>query len=190
MGTVIGWFVLSVLVGFIAESRGRSGPGFFILSVLLSPLIGLIVVLIVRNLKEEAKNEALRLEEQERHAQTIRAIESSRMNSPNPQTPSTSSPASVADEIRKLGELRDQGLLTQEEFQSQKTLLLRQQSATATALFSENNGTAFNAQKEPSIFNLNGICPYCDSTIPLKSAECPKCRASFRTGSLAIKPIE
>lgn len=34
------------------------------------------------------------------------------------------SPASVADEIKKLGELRSQGLLTDEEFAAQKARLL------------------------------------------------------------------
>lgn len=42
------WLVLSVLCGAYASSKGRSGFGFFILAVLLSPLIGFIVALIVK----------------------------------------------------------------------------------------------------------------------------------------------
>lgn len=42
---------------------------------------------------------------------------------PVPQSPVAS--VSVADEIRKLADLRDQGLLTAEEFQAQKALALR-----------------------------------------------------------------
>jgi hypothetical protein len=46
----------------------------------------------------------------------------------NRQVVSTGGPAApteVADEIAKLGELRDKGLLTDEEFQAQKQKLLR-----------------------------------------------------------------
>lgn len=39
--------------------------------------------------------------------------------------PLASAPPDVADQIRKLGELRDAGLLTEEEFQSKKTELLK-----------------------------------------------------------------
>lgn len=45
--TVVLWFALSLLVGFFAISKGRSGVGFMILSMLLSPLVGLIVALAV-----------------------------------------------------------------------------------------------------------------------------------------------
>ena len=49
---VVLWLVLSVLVGFYAISKGRSGVGFMILSLLLSPLAGFIVALAVNpNLK-------------------------------------------------------------------------------------------------------------------------------------------
>lgn len=41
------WFVLSLLVGFFAISKGRSGVGFMVLSMLLSPLVGFIIALFV-----------------------------------------------------------------------------------------------------------------------------------------------
>ena len=40
------WFVLSILAGVIASQKGRSGPGFFLLSLLLSPLVGIIAALV------------------------------------------------------------------------------------------------------------------------------------------------
>lgn len=40
-------FVPSLLVGWLASRRGRSGLGFFLLSLLLTPVIGFIVVLLV-----------------------------------------------------------------------------------------------------------------------------------------------
>lgn len=46
------WFTFSILVGFFAISKGRSGVGFMILSLLVSPLVAFIVALCVSpNLK-------------------------------------------------------------------------------------------------------------------------------------------
>ena len=40
------WFILSILCGVYASGKGKSGFGYFLLSVLLSPLIGFIAALI------------------------------------------------------------------------------------------------------------------------------------------------
>ncbi len=50
-GMVVFWLVLSAVVGVIASSRGRSGFGYFLLSVILSPLIGLILAVALPSLK-------------------------------------------------------------------------------------------------------------------------------------------
>lgn len=42
------WFVLSTLCGVWASNKGRSGFGFFLLSILLSPLIGFVAVAVSR----------------------------------------------------------------------------------------------------------------------------------------------
>jgi len=44
--TVIIWLGVSILVGALASGKGRSGFGWFILSVLLSPIIGAIALVI------------------------------------------------------------------------------------------------------------------------------------------------
>jgi Short C-terminal domain len=49
---------------------------------------------------------------------------------PNPVSPSNGSGPSIADELRKLGELRDAGLLTEAEFAEQKVRLLGSQGST------------------------------------------------------------
>ena len=57
------WLLLALAVAIAAGSRGRNGFGWFILSVLLSPLIGLILVLVLPNIRQEhvnAGNEANR----------------------------------------------------------------------------------------------------------------------------------
>ena len=38
------WVVFSIVVGIVAHARGRSGMGFALLALLLSPLLGIIVV--------------------------------------------------------------------------------------------------------------------------------------------------
>jgi hypothetical protein len=45
------WFILSVMVAVAAESLGRSEIGFFFISFILSPLFGLILVLMLREKK-------------------------------------------------------------------------------------------------------------------------------------------
>lgn len=47
MELLIGWVVLSVVVGVLASSRNRSGGGYFLLSMVLSPLIGLLLVVLL-----------------------------------------------------------------------------------------------------------------------------------------------
>jgi hypothetical protein len=38
------WVVFAVLVGIVANARGRNGVGWFLLSAVLSPLIGFLVL--------------------------------------------------------------------------------------------------------------------------------------------------
>ena len=53
MEIVIAWFFFSILVGAVASSRGQSGFGWFVLSMLLSPLISILALLCTTNLKAE-----------------------------------------------------------------------------------------------------------------------------------------
>jgi hypothetical protein len=127
------WGLFALGVAILADSRGRSGLGFFLLSFCLSPITGLIVVLVMKNLTEEHAKEAIRRreadakEEQRRreheaHLESIRAITSKKEESSN-NLPSAAT-LSIADEIRKLGELKSAGLLSEEEFASEKKKLL------------------------------------------------------------------
>lgn len=128
------WVVCAILVAILAISRGRSGIGYFLISVICSPILGLLIVLLTRNLTVEDEKEALRRQEQtaqleaqrmehEKHLESIRAISSSK---PMPPPEST---LSVADEIRKLGDLKAAGLLTDAEFQDQKNKLFSKTNA-------------------------------------------------------------
>lgn len=47
MEFILFWLVFCVVVGVAASSRGRSGFGWFLLSAIISPLLGLILVLVI-----------------------------------------------------------------------------------------------------------------------------------------------
>ena len=44
----ITWFILSILVGVYASSKGKSGVGYIFISLILSPLIGFIIALVAQ----------------------------------------------------------------------------------------------------------------------------------------------
>lgn len=128
------WVIFAMLVAVLAISRGRSGIGYFLLSIIFSPVLGLLIILLTRNLTVEDEKEARRRREQtaqleaqrmehEKHLESIRAISSSK------PMPSPESSLSVADEIRKLGDLKAEGLLTDAEFQDQKNKLFSKTNA-------------------------------------------------------------
>lgn len=127
MEIVFFWLLLAVLVGLFASSRGRSGFGWFLFAAVLSPLIGFIIVLVIQDLKAAAAAEDSRKREEERrdlerqreHEKQVESLKALR-TTPEP----SSSPGSVADQIEKLGHLRDKGLLTEEEFKEQKAAVL------------------------------------------------------------------
>lgn len=134
MEIVFAWLVFAGLVGVLAASRGRSGVGFFLLSTVLSPLVGLVIVLVSSDLKLAANKEAQRRldedasqrERQREHEKQLEALKALREPPVQAPAPVPAPPAfhSVAAEIERLGALMEKGLLTPEEFQAQKAALL------------------------------------------------------------------
>ncbi|ADQ52826.1 hypothetical protein AsFcp4_264 [Aeromonas phage AsFcp_4] len=60
MTIAIGWLVFLIVTLVLANSRGRSVLGWFIITVFLTPLFSIILLLILPNLRKEK-------EEQRRH---------------------------------------------------------------------------------------------------------------------------
>lgn len=54
MEWIIFWLIGSVVVGVVAGSRGRSGFGYFLLALFLSPLLALILALALPRLNDAA----------------------------------------------------------------------------------------------------------------------------------------
>ncbi|MFS0828872.1 SHOCT domain-containing protein [Pseudomonas phoenicis] len=111
------WIFLSMGVGMLASSKGRSFWGFTLLSLFTSPLLGLIIGLIVSDLNEESAREAQLATDNERHLESIKAIARSNAGS-------AASTPSIADELEKLADLKTRGVLTEDEFNKQKQALL------------------------------------------------------------------
>ena len=47
---IAGWFIFSVVAAVIANARGRSSTGYFLISIVLSPLVGIILAAAMPNL--------------------------------------------------------------------------------------------------------------------------------------------
>lgn len=124
------WFLLAIVVGVLASSRGRSGFGYFLLALVMSPLIAFAILLALSNKAEEARQEQLRREDHERQLESIKALAatSSVTEGSQPVSSATAS-LSISDELEKLAVLRDRGVLTDEEFQQQKALILSRQKS-------------------------------------------------------------
>lgn len=128
------WALFCLGVAGFASSRGRSGVGFFFLSFLFSPLLGLVVAALMKDLAAEARREDERRRyderqdfdrkrEHEKQLESLRAVtaSSARRAAGNSGSPAS---ASIADELTKLAALRDNGVLTADEFDQQKRTLL------------------------------------------------------------------
>jgi len=181
------WLMLAAGVGALASSRGRSGFAFFLLAVLLSPLIGLVVVLVMDDLTKKAEAERLAQRDHERRLAEVKALTARPPAQPVAPPSRPAATGSTADELSKLADLRDRGVLTEEEFLHQKTSMLAgyKQVNTLAPTFASPTAPAARAVAE-----VYGVCPNCDRTIPLSSAECPHCRVDFGPGSAsAIKRL-
>jgi hypothetical protein len=47
------WFGLSLIAGYVGGNKGHSGVAFFLLSLILSPLIGLVWAIVAKDIREE-----------------------------------------------------------------------------------------------------------------------------------------
>jgi hypothetical protein len=108
------WILLSLVAGFIGSDRKIGFWMAFMVSLLLSPLIGIIIAAVSKVQYEEEYEETI-LQTQVQQQKTLEKISEQTSNNLN---------FSVPDEILKLKELQKQGILTEEEFETQKKKLL------------------------------------------------------------------
>ena len=106
------WILIMVFID-IFRSHDLSGvaKALWFLFVLFIPLIGVLVYLIVRggSMHERGVAQARQQDQQFRHYV---------------QEAAASSPASTADQLSKLADLRDRGVISAEEFEREKAKVL------------------------------------------------------------------
>lgn len=106
------WILVWIFID-IFRSRDLSGwaKALWFLFVLFIPLIGVLVYLIVRgsSMHERAVQDAQRQDQQFREYV---------------QQASSGSPGTTADQLTKLADLRDRGVITSEEFEREKAKIL------------------------------------------------------------------
>ncbi len=106
------WILITVFID-IFRSHDLSGWGkaLWFLFVLIIPLIGVLVYLIVRG--------------DSMHERQVRQVQAEDQAARSYiQQAAASSPASTADQLEKLANLRDRGVITAEEFDREKAKIL------------------------------------------------------------------
>ena len=113
MGIFFGWIIFSFVVGFVGSGRKIGFFGAFFLSLLLSPLIGLIIALVSKNEADEAyKTKVLTV--QQNQQETLKKLsETEKIKT-----------VSIADELAKLKIMREDGIITEDEFQNLKNKII------------------------------------------------------------------
>lgn len=105
---IIAWFILSLLVGLIGNERKIGFWAAFGFSLILSPVIGIIITLVSKNVETEKRENEI-LETQKKTASLLQE----------------KSKQSIADEITKLHEMKQKGMLSELEYDIAKANLLK-----------------------------------------------------------------
>ena len=110
------WFALAIGVGFWADSKKRNGFGWGLLSLVISPLLGAIILFFVtlkdqEKLEKEGQLQQQANADQERRRQVELEAEARR---------TTVGAEEITREVEKLFALRENGLLTEQEFTDRK----------------------------------------------------------------------
>ena len=93
------WFLFSVLIGYGAKARGRDGLTWFLLALVLSPLIGLIGLLAVPDKRREALQKAAADDAVEEPAQAIQTPSSTGSDAEVRPAPAPDSKVTFVDDI-------------------------------------------------------------------------------------------
>lgn len=106
-GIIITWVILALVIGLLGNNRKIGFAGAFFLSLLLSPLIGLIITLCSKD-KEDEAYKAQMLETQKKQQETLNKVQE------------TVAVGNVTQELERLKKLKDEGVLNDDEFDTLK----------------------------------------------------------------------
>ncbi|MCF8373469.1 MAG: hypothetical protein K9H64_17755 [Bacteroidales bacterium] len=122
---IISWLIFSIVIGIVGANKKIGFAGSFFLSILLSPLIGLIFTLTSKSLEAERYEHEL-LKTQKLQQKTLQDISKS------------SNDSSITAELTKLIEFQKKGILIESEFLLAKQRLLERISETGIDNSHEN----------------------------------------------------
>ncbi len=105
------WIILSIVIGIIGSYRKIGGFWAFVISILLSPIIGFIVVLFSKSKKQEEYEKKL-LEVQIEQKDKMEEIKAN------------FNKKSIPDELDRIKKMKDAGQLTEEEYQKAKEKII------------------------------------------------------------------
>ena len=108
MGFFVLWALFALIPAAIASSKGRSPVGWFFIGVVLSPILAAVIVAVL-------PSPAL---EERRHAELVAAAS----RGARPVGPETQEDPISA--VARLAQLRDNGAITADEFETKKAELL------------------------------------------------------------------
>jgi phosphotransferase system glucose/maltose/N-acetylglucosamine-specific IIC component len=109
------FLIFSVVVGVVGSSRKIGFFGAFILSFLLSPIIGLIITLNSKNIEREAYEKEI-LEVQKEQKNVLEELT---------KVDDTSTPqSSITDELTKLNKLKENKTITEVEYEKLKDKII------------------------------------------------------------------
>ena len=111
--TLIVWIVFSFMLMSYASSKGRSGCGWFIFSIMFSPLIGFIIVAILGETDEQ------HIETLKKDMAVTEALEKEKS-----EKEGMSQEKAIA-ELKKAKDLLDLAVITQEEYDAKKAELIK-----------------------------------------------------------------
>ncbi len=113
---LIAWVIGSFVAGLIGTDKRIGFFGAFFLSLIISPVIGIVVAAMSKS-DADVEREKKLLQSNKKQEQVLQKMAEQSVKDSN---------ISVSNEILKLKELQNQGILTEEEFEAQKKKLLGQ----------------------------------------------------------------
>ena len=116
MGTVIVWFVLSLILGVVGSDRKIGFFGAFAASLFLSPLIGFIITLASKT-KDAEQYEMQLLNAQRNQVASLKNIQ-------DQQLAGNTNKKSVSEELESLQKMKEAGNLTEDEYQQAKAKVI------------------------------------------------------------------
>jgi hypothetical protein len=136
MGIFLGWIIFSLIVGIIGSDRKIGFWGSFLLSLILSPVIGLIAALVSKNNSEDI------------YEKNLLKIQQSTLNKLNEQEEPERK--SLIEELEKLSLLKEKNIITQEEFLNLKSNILNNSDEYET----EDDSSFYYFIYEPEDLNI------------------------------------